>query len=376
MTDQMTANPQLDGESNTGAIIGLSVAFAFMSLVIVSCRIYTRAMLKSIGIDDAAIIVAEILAVGLSIVTCIEAHYGLGRHSWVLTQDEVTHQLKALFAAIEIYIWALCIVKIALLLQYRRVFNGVAVRRISLAMILFAGIWNVAQSILIVFACIPASIFIPNLAKRCVDSLTVWYIASALNITTDFCVLFMPLPAIKSLQLPLKQKLLLSTVLCLGFFACIISIARAFTLSKVVHTTDPSWAGTNAAIWSMMEVHSAILCSSLPTLRPLIKRLIPSLLSTHRPSEYGYIRSTSKKSAYVMQTTHPGGSDQGITDRDAVSRSEFGKSKTCVTKCSTGGLTGKVGREDELELRETRGRGQSAGIMVKMEMGVYEETME
>ena len=67
MTDQMTANPQLDGESNTGAIIGLSVAFAFMSLVIVSCRIYTRAMLKSIGIDDAAIIVAEVRLISFSV---------------------------------------------------------------------------------------------------------------------------------------------------------------------------------------------------------------------------------------------------------------------------------------------------------------------
>jgi len=61
-------------------------------------------------------------------------------------------------------------------------------------------------------------------------------------------------------------------------------------------------------------------------------------------------------------------------DRDAVSKSDFGKSRTCITKCSTGAITGKVDGEDELELIETQGRGPSSGIIVKMEMVVQEET--
>jgi len=129
---------------------------------------------------------------------------------------ELKDPLQALFAAIEIYVWSLYIVKVALLLQYRRVFNGVIVRRASLALILFASIWNIIQSIMTVFACIPLSIFMPSLTNDCLDSLTIWYIAAAFNITTDFCVLILPLPAIKSLQLPLNQKLLLSAVLCMG----------------------------------------------------------------------------------------------------------------------------------------------------------------
>jgi hypothetical protein len=130
---------------------------------------------------------------------------------------KITHPLQALFGAIQLYVWSLCIVKIALLLQYRRVFNGVIVRRASLALILFASLWNIIQSFLDTFTCIPVSLFIPHLANGCLDSLTIWYIAAAFNITTDFCVLFLPLPAIKSLHLPLKQKLMLSAVLCLGF---------------------------------------------------------------------------------------------------------------------------------------------------------------
>lgn len=56
----MANNPELDAQSKVGAIIGLSVGFATLSTVVVSCRIHTRVILKSVGIDDAAIIVTEV----------------------------------------------------------------------------------------------------------------------------------------------------------------------------------------------------------------------------------------------------------------------------------------------------------------------------
>jgi len=140
-----------------------------------------------------------------------------------------------------------------------------------------------------------------------------------------------------------------------------------------VHTSDPSWAGTDAAVWSMIEVHTAILCSSLPTLRPLIKRFIPSLLSSRRPSEYGRIQSASKL-ANVIQTSFPfpDGRAEGPRDSDMMSKNDFRKGKTCITKCTTGNTASQI-KEDDLELGETKGRGQPAGILVRTETVVHEE---
>lgn len=73
-----------------------------------------------------------------------------------------------------------------------------------------------------------------------------------------------------------------------------------------------------------------------------------------------------------MQTSFPSSSAEGLKDRDAVSRNEFGKSRTYITKCSTGGIASGV-EEDDFELLETKGMGQSAGILVKTEMTVHEE---
>jgi hypothetical protein len=74
-----------------------------------------------------------------------------------------------------------------------------------------------------------------------------------------------------------------------------------------------------------------------------------------------------------MQASFPSGSTEGLRDDNTVLKNEFGKSKTCITKCSTGGMMSTVD-EDDLELKESKGWGQSVGIMVKTETVVHEET--
>jgi len=56
---------------------------------------------------------------------------------------------------------------------------------------------------------------------------------------------------------------------------------RLSALHKGVHTTDPFWDNAPAAYWSVVELNCGILCACLPTLRPLIQKAVPHLLSTH-----------------------------------------------------------------------------------------------
>lgn len=39
--------------------------------------------------------------------------------------------------------------------------------------------------------------------------------------------------------------------------------------------------GVNAGIWSGIEINVAIACASLPSIKPLISRVLPGLLSNH-----------------------------------------------------------------------------------------------
>lgn len=51
---------------------------------------------------------------------------------------------------------------------------------------------------------------------------------------------------------------------------CIVSIIRLPTLRAASMATDPTWNNVSAALWTLTELNVAILCSSLPVLRPLV----------------------------------------------------------------------------------------------------------
>jgi hypothetical protein len=73
----MANNPELNAQSKVGAIIGISIGFAALSTVVVSCRIYTRAILKSTGIDDAGIVVTQVRPISSRLKRDIKIPFGM-----------------------------------------------------------------------------------------------------------------------------------------------------------------------------------------------------------------------------------------------------------------------------------------------------------
>jgi hypothetical protein len=65
---------------------------------------------------------------------------------------------------------------------------------------------------------------------------------------------------------------------------CIISIVRLIVLRSAINTTDPTWDNVPTSYLSVVELNCGILCASLPTLRPLLRRIIPSLSHTYEQS--------------------------------------------------------------------------------------------
>lgn len=56
----------------------------------------------------------------------------------------------------------------------------------------------------------------------------------------------------------------------------VISVIRLYILIQVAeHPTDTTWYSAPAAYWSAIEVNLAILCASMPALKPLIVRFVP-----------------------------------------------------------------------------------------------------
>lgn len=105
---------------------------------------------------------------------------------------------------------------------------------------------------------------------------------------TDIAVAVLPLPVIKTLNLPKAQKLALTFVFCLGGITCVVSLMRLQSLYAVSVSEDISWDNPMAALWSNLEVNIGIICSCLPTLKTCVMRVFPKMFSSTRGTSSGH----------------------------------------------------------------------------------------
>ncbi|KAF3760371.1 hypothetical protein M406DRAFT_230293, partial [Cryphonectria parasitica EP155] len=271
-----------DGASQTSYIVSLVVIACVLSTLAVILRVFTRArILHTFGADDAVMVFAQVLTLGSAAAILAESAFGMGHHFWVMPAENLIPYMKSFYASIILYNVAICIVKISILLQFRRIFTYVLMQKLTLIGLIFEGMWATTLAILLPLSCVPVEAFWDtSVPGRCVNELTLWYFMAAINLLTDLLVFTMPLPVIRSLRLPQKQKIMLTGVFCLGFFTCIISIYRITTLKAAGSSTDPTWDNTDAAIWSLLELCIGVLAACLPTLKPLIALVLPRLFKS------------------------------------------------------------------------------------------------
>ncbi|EGU81611.1 hypothetical protein FOXB_07878 [Fusarium oxysporum f. sp. conglutinans Fo5176] len=240
-------------------IRAILVTFSIVSATAVALRIYIRSrVLHCFGWDDGFMVTAQVLTFGAAVAIGLENEYGLGYHTWEQPTSAYVPYMKSFYASVVVYNIAMCLVKIGILFQYRRVFALPIIQRITLYGIIFMVAWTVVIAFLNIFICVPvAKFWDSNLPGRCLDALTI----------------------------------------CLGFFidttsTCVISIYRIRTLKTAASTKDPNRDNVDAAIWSFLEVTIAIITACLPTLRPFFSRLMPRIFASsfgrsNPPSNYG-----------------------------------------------------------------------------------------
>lgn len=165
--------------------------------------------------------------------------------------------------------------------MFRRIFVGMWIQRANLAALIFLVAWGITLVTYLAMICLPINkLWDPLADGHCIDFVPAFFAPAVINMITDFSIFILPLPAIRQLQLPLRQKIILSFILCLGLFTCIISIVRLSTLDAAATSADTTWDNTGAALWSYLELTVAIMAACLPTLRPFVNRFFPKLMAS------------------------------------------------------------------------------------------------
>ncbi|KAM0547511.1 hypothetical protein ACHAPJ_010384 [Fusarium lateritium] len=228
----------LDTVSRSLEIRAILAVFSVLSTIAVVLRTYIRSrVLRSFGWDDGLMVFAQVLVIGSAVAIGLENKYGLGYHTWEQPKYQYIPYMKAFYTSVVVYNVAMCIVKIGLLFQYRRVFALPSIQLITLYGLVFMVVWTLIITFLNILVCVPVAKFWDRtISGKCLDQL----------------------------------------VIC----TCIISIIRILTLKTAASTKDPNWDNVDAAIWSFLEVTLAIITACLPTLRSFFSRIMPSLFAS------------------------------------------------------------------------------------------------
>ncbi|MCJ1470575.1 hypothetical protein MMC07_009221 [Pseudocyphellaria aurata] len=159
--------------------------------------------------------------------------------------------------------------KISILCLYYRLFATPLFRHATILLGVFCVLWLIATEIAILLLCMRVTddeysqlLFFGSFNWNC-------YFLS-INITEtilDFAILVLPLGVVSSLQLPLRQKMVLYLTFLVGGFVCITGIVR--TVLTYPQRNDAS-APQNSILWTNAQLGTSIVCACLPIYRPLL----------------------------------------------------------------------------------------------------------
>jgi hypothetical protein len=200
------------------------------------------------------------------------------------------------------YTMTMSLAKLSLLVSYLRVLPiGSTLPRVLLwATVALVALWGVALSFATIFSCYPVSLYwTSTTGQGCTDENIRLIVTSVVNILTDALVVGIPMAAFSRLQLPFRQKLVLCGLLSLGLVATVASIVRTAVLSSALETYDVTWAGYVVWILTAVECDLALVCASVPALRPLLARWMGHGSGPSRGNS-SYARSASRFSRVRM----------------------------------------------------------------------------
>ncbi|KAL8682492.1 MAG: hypothetical protein Q9186_001439 [Xanthomendoza sp. 1 TL-2023] len=122
---------------------------------------------------------------------------------------------------------------------------------------------------------------------RCINEVDFARYTAIPNVVTGFAMLILPLPMAWRLNINVTQKIALTATFLHGIIGFVASVTRLAILCETTGTMDKntiSWT-----IWTLVEPANYVIVACLPTLRPILTRILPAKFffftyrSTSRP---------------------------------------------------------------------------------------------
>ncbi|KAI0201891.1 fucose permease [Astrocystis sublimbata] len=305
MVSAVLDSPSTTAKPDRGPVVfAVTTGTLILTTVFVCARLTCRTFIvRKVSSDDYCIIVALVLAFGLSFAIDYGTAKGLGQHDHDISDQYWDALRRSEYAFTILYNPALMATKSSILIFYLRLSGNTQklLRFASWTVLVIVNVAGTVLTILNIFQCNPVNAAFTNHSGRCIPLLTEFICAAPVNVVTDLAILALPLPILTSMRLPPRQKIILVFTFALGIFVTIVDVIRIYYLQRAVNdapvsplsgpdvafggTSEFSWNASLALMWSAVEVNVGITCACVLTLKPLIIRILPSMLRDPNGSE-------------------------------------------------------------------------------------------
>lgn len=263
----------------------MCIVFAAFGTAIVTARIYSRLFItKAPGWDDLLIVFALLFLIALSVLVVIgNKVYFSGRHVWDIPVDTFVGSRLNIWVSLWCYVVAITLIKISVLLFYRRL-------SVKFSRGFLVATWiGIAYNILyfVSFGLGLLLLYDPIYAYwKSFDP--VWAAthhfhagaegvalpaSAAFSVLGDLYSTLLPLILVYNLDLPIRQKVALYVLFALGFMAVAAGLVRTVLLYRLLNVDyDFSWELWVTWIWALLELYLALFAASAPGLKPFFRR--------------------------------------------------------------------------------------------------------
>ncbi|KAI0517794.1 hypothetical protein F5B22DRAFT_654571 [Xylaria bambusicola] len=282
------------------ALIALSTILTSISFIIVVSRCVIRFfMIFKPGMDDCMIIGALIFTIAYEVaIYVIKIHGGVGMPITTLSFTEMATFLKATFAIELIYYTIVFCIKTSIIFMYQRFAIWDTFKKLCLGTNILLFTFYVVCIGATLGQCTPlekAWDVTRALPGTCINTTAFFYFTSGFNILTDAWILLLPIPTLRSLKISRRSRYVLYGIFGIGSLATAMSCVRLYSIHIYTLAKDPFKDGVLVNLWSMVEVNIAIVCASIPALKPLVS---PRKLLNERRQRRGYSSHITEPLSY------------------------------------------------------------------------------
>jgi hypothetical protein len=213
----------------------------------------------------------------------------MNRHIWDMPVSRAPQQRKAVIAIYCLFCFAAGLVKISILLFYRRLSSRVVspgfiwTTRIA---IFYITVYSIIFIIIPIFGCRPISAAWDQLdivkqlqgyKYQCLNEGASVITAGVISSSQDLITTILPTFLYWNLRIPIRQKIGLFSIFAVGYGVVAVAILRTYyTWFLFYETYDITWVFWRVGFCAISELHIGIICANAPALKILFVHIFKS----------------------------------------------------------------------------------------------------